>query len=389
MSRTTTLDDFEPYEDTEDQFASSVAGHHETEDDDAEQEIVASTLESARARYRYIPVENLPNDLPSSTSSAENEAWKNEVASCLQSYKAKRRKSLGDESLSFNFESTAGNHVFLRPEHEPEPEPEPTPAPVYQEPEPPAPFYAHNVATAPAYEPPTEPMEESTPYAQGNFFEPEMPAPKQAPETAKLIVFPRPPAMREVSRDELAEPVFDRPRILDAPEAVETVAVPLADITLRPEAPDDPCVPYIEPLLELPYRVAPTVQRVSAEAVDTLLVLVASGLFAIILGQMNAQVLMQDKKTMLGLLVVIPAAFWAIYKYVFFVFAGATPGMQMTRMHLVAFDGNFPSKNARRNRALSMLVSIFPFGLGLLWSFVDQERLCWHDRISRTYMTSH
>ena len=32
---------------------------------------------------------------------------------------------------------------------------------------------------------------------------------------------------------------------------------------------------------------------------------------------------------------------------------------------------------------------LLPLGLGLLWSLLDDDRLCWHDRISRMYQRSY
>jgi uncharacterized RDD family membrane protein YckC len=394
--QTITLADADEYEDTEQQFASSVAGLDRHDEEDEEQELATGSLAAARERYASLTpmTEHQPDLLSSQNISTEYskdpEAWRDEVASRLQSYKARRRRSMGESSMSFNFESTAGNHVFLRPENEPDAEQ----VVAHQEAEPAASYYNHS-ATAPAYEPPTyesqtETMDEPTPQTQASFeeFIPAVMKPLPVFETAKLIVFPRPPMMQDAPRNQLADPVFDKPRIVEAPEAVETVAVPLADITLQPQIPDDLCTPYIDQSPELPVIVAPIAQRVFAEILDTLLVLVAVGVFATILAKLNPEVMLTDKRTTLGLLLVVPAAFWSIYKYLFLVYTGLTPGMQMAHLRLVNFDGVHPHTNPRRYRAVSMLVSIFPLGLGLLWSFVDPDTLCWHDRISRTYMTS-
>lgn len=379
------LAEVDPYEDTEEQFASSVAGQAETEDDE-EQVIAGSTLAEARAKYESIrpATQQVLLSSPIASDMTEPDSWKNEVAHRLQNYKARRRRSLGDDSLSFNFESTAGNHVFLKPEFEPEPEPKvAVPAFADAEVEPDPSYNATSVATAHAYEDHAyeEPVPEPVPE--------EIVVPRKAvvPETAKLILFPRPPMMQEPRRDELADPVFDKPRIVEAPEVVEHVAIPLAGITLRPEVPEDPCTPYIEPALELPAQVAPVGQRVFAELLDTMLVMVAVGLFGMILLQSKAGAVVNDRHSLIELAILVPVIFWSFYKYLFFVYSGTTPGMQMGRLRLITFDGYQPSRTARRFRALSMLISIFPLGLGLLWSFVDNETLCWHDRISRTYMT--
>jgi uncharacterized RDD family membrane protein YckC len=397
-SRNVTFVDVDEYDPSEEQFASSVmTGPGTTQEQ--EQELASGTLASARARYGSIrPAE--PQGLPLPTYSTGSptlqnsvvpeDEWRNEVASRLQSYKARRRRGLGEETMSFNFESTAGNHVFLQPETDPY-------AAVQSEPDPAPNYYAANAcATEPVFEEirdqAGEPIDQPACETQSSFVQFSEPEPKRIPmlETAKLIFFPKPPVAQEMRNDELADPVFDTPRILDASEEVvnEAVAIPLADITLHPEEEEDRCVPYIEPMLELPFSVAPVSQRVFAEILDTLLVLLASGAFGVIVGKLNPDALSQEKHAFVGMVLLVPAIFWSIYKYMFLVHGGITLGMQMARLRLVYFDGETPRVGIRRFRALSMLVSIFPLGLGLLWSFVDPDRLCWHDRISRTYMTA-
>jgi len=377
------LAELEEYDPSEEQFASSLAGR---DHDDQVQELSSGTLLSARQRLpRELPdVEvSLPDpDLHLTSVAVAEESWRNEVSSRIQNYKARRRRSLGNESLSFNFESTAGNHVFLRPEREPEPEP---PAP---EADAIAAYYAHPYATAPAieqYVPVEEEIQIEGSVPEPQMFEPEPPPKPPVPETAKLIFFPKPPMMQEAPADQLAEPVFDVPRIMEATEAVETVAVPLADITLQPEAEEH--VPA-EPILDLPAPVAPVAQRIVAEAIDILFVLLATVVFAMIANRLGASSIAADKRALLELALTVPAAFWATYKYIFLVYSATTPGMSATRLRLADFDGGVPTARVRRYRALAMLVSAFPFGLGLMWSFVDPETLCWHDRISKTYVTA-
>jgi uncharacterized RDD family membrane protein YckC len=375
------LADVDVFEDTEEQFASSVAGMDEYEDEEQEQELSSGTLAAARERYAQLSPASMvsePMDQP--------ESWRDEVANRLQNYKARRKRSLGDESLSFNFESTAANHVFLRPEVSPEADIEP-------EAEIPPSYYAHNLATAPAFDGPvdeSESMDHISHETQGSFpqFETQAEEPKPAPETAKLILFPRASIPQEPPRNELADPVFDKPRIVEAADTMQTIAVPLADITLRPDDEDEFYIPYIENEQELPVTVALRAQRMFGELVDVLLVVVATGLFATVVSKIDPTLLGQDRKTTFALAVLIPAIFWWVYKYLFLVYHGATIGMQLARMQLVDLDGNYPTQGRRRSRALAMLVSIFPLGLGLMWSFVDQDQLCWHDRISRTYLIS-
>jgi hypothetical protein len=377
------LADVDEFEDTEEQFASSVAGmERQEEQDDREQELASGSLVSARQRHSA----QATQEEVAAPSAQDPESWRDEVASRLQNYKARRRRDLGDESLSFNFESTTANHVFLRPEVPPETDL----SSVSEETDTP-PYYAHNLATAPAYNEPEvpEPMDHTSPETQSSFPEFEQPVegPKPAPDTAKLIVFPRAPIPQEPPRDQLADPVFDKPRIVEATgEAMQTFAVPLADITLKPEISDDVYFPNLDEKPGLPVQVASRAQRLFGELVDVLLVIVATGLFATVISKIDPTLLGQDKKTMFALAVMVPSMFWSVYKYLFLVYHGSTVGMQLARMQLVELDGSYPTQGRRRSRALAMLVSIFPLGLGLMWSFVDEDELCWHDRISRTYL---
>jgi hypothetical protein len=75
-----------------------------------------------------------------------------------------------------------------------------------------------------------------------------------------------------------------------------------------------------------------------------------------------------------------------IYQYLFVVYSGGTPGMQAASMELTAFGGERVSRSGRKWRALGMVFSYFPLGLGLAWALVDEDGLCWHDRISRSYL---
>jgi hypothetical protein len=42
-----------------------------------------------------------------------------------------------------------------------------------------------------------------------------------------------------------------------------------------------------------------------------------------------------------------------------------------------------------RKRLLAQIVAALPLGLGLLWAVFDEEKLGWHDRISRMYQRSY
>ncbi len=78
-----------------------------------------------------------------------------------------------------------------------------------------------------------------------------------------------------------------------------------------------------------------------------------------------------------------------LYQLLFFTFSDATPGMRYARIALCTFTDENPTRAAMRRRIFATLLSAFPLGLGLLWAFIDEDTLGWHDRISRMYQRSY
>src|ERR1035437_6270412 len=87
--------------------------------------------------------------------------------------------------------------------------------------------------------------------------------------------------------------------------------------------------------------------------------------------------------------VVAGALLYLLYHALFFSFSQATPGMRCARIALCTFDDENPTRSAMRRRALAVLLSACPLGLGFLWATIDEDRLAWHDRISRIYQRSY
>ncbi len=79
--------------------------------------------------------------------------------------------------------------------------------------------------------------------------------------------------------------------------------------------------------------------------------------------------------------------FYSQYFALFTVFGGSTPGMMMRGLRVVRFDGGMPSSSQMIWRSFGYLLSAGACGLGFMWAAYDEERLCWHDRISQTYVT--
>src|SRR5262252_3848529 len=78
---------------------------------------------------------------------------------------------------------------------------------------------------------------------------------------------------------------------------------------------------------------------------------------------------------------------WSAYHYLFLVHAGKTLGMMAVRLRLRGLKGEAPQRKQRRLRVLSMYFSTLSLGMGLMWVFADVDGFCWHDRLSRTFLT--
>jgi uncharacterized RDD family membrane protein YckC len=64
-----------------------------------------------------------------------------------------------------------------------------------------------------------------------------------------------------------------------------------------------------------------------------------------------------------------------------------TVGMRCTGLRLIDFDGFPADRRARSLRAIGACLSFCAGGLGLLWALADEEKLAWHDHMSKTFPT--
>ncbi len=60
-------------------------------------------------------------------------------------------------------------------------------------------------------------------------------------------------------------------------------------------------------------------------------------------------------------------------------------GLQFSGLQLVNFDGRRPTRRQRFLRLAGGCVSLISVGIGLLWGLLDEERLTWHDYMSKTF----
>jgi uncharacterized RDD family membrane protein YckC len=173
---------------------------------------------------------------------------------------------------------------------------------------------------------------------------------------------------------------MDRPRILEVPELVLPPPA-LGGILIDPV--EEPARER-RPGFELPLQAAPMSRRLMAGATDSLLVILAFAVFAYIFFRVTA--IVPALRQAAGISAILLALFWAAYQYLLLVHTGTTPGLRLARLHLSRFDGAAVPRRIRRWRVLASILSGLSLALGYAWCFMDEDQLCWHDRITRTYM---
>jgi len=198
---------------------------------------------------------------------------------------------------------------------------------------------------------------------------------------AKIIEFPRfnfepvPPPP-----DQLAEPVSDGLRILEAPEIAPPPPA-LGGITIEPAQRQEF---EKRPGIDIPLQAASLSQRIFASVVDGAIVAFAAGTFGLIFWKITA--IRPPSMQTMGLAAGIPCLFWAIYQYLLIVYTGGTPGLRAARLELTKFDGSTTSRSLRRWRVIASYLSAASLGMGYIWVFLDEDVLCWHDRITHTFL---
>jgi uncharacterized RDD family membrane protein YckC len=255
--------------------------------------------------------------------------------------------------------------------------------------------------------------------------------PEQVPEpfapepSAKVIEFPRSAAIPVFHRSELADPVFDldRPRIVEAPEVLPPPPA-LGGMLMEPAQPEPA---GRQAGADFPLPSASIARRALAALVDGIVLGTALAAFTAIFIRLNPSLYpaldlglkpslnlvrgplltlarpmfagpmfagpMLAGPTLAGptfaaALAAVTLLFWVAYEFLFVVYTGSTPGLRAARLRLAAFDGSPLNRRSRRWRVLASFLSASSAGLGYFWCFLDQDGLCWHDRITRTHVRS-
>jgi uncharacterized RDD family membrane protein YckC len=286
-------------------------------------------------------------------SRADQEHWRQEVISRVRQHRARRRRFDPNASMELDFPAEAPLTISTALA-------EPPPAEEIA-------FYTADLASLPG---------NVTHHVARNVTR---------LQPRKVIHFPRHAALD--LEMELAAPVSEVPRILDAPEAEQMELLPsFADIRLE-EAPRED---RLHEALELPGEPAPLRQRLGSGLVDAAIVAAALAVFTAPFAATIASLAEAAPHVRPALVCAVAAGatLWLLFQYLFLVYGKRTPGMSAAHLELLTFDDRQPSFLARCSRAFGATLSGLSLGLGFAWALVDEHTLGWHDRISQTYLRS-
>lgn len=299
----------------------------------------------------------------------EDAAWRNELSARLNRYRARRKAPPPRyPSLKLPFEAMEGPARSLVPESS-------NVSPVES---------GSGHAMAPDSSPSANMATAARPQQLEAVIEkPHELRPAAARSSAKIIEFPGfnwgPPPPPP---DQLAEPVVDRPRILEVPEVTPTPPA-LGGITIEPAHQESP---ERRPGIDIPLQSAGLGRRLAAAFLDGVIVALASALFGFIFFKIAA--VRPPQMQLLALAAGIPCLFWAAYQYLMIVYSATTPGLRLVGLGLSRFDGTPANRSVRRWRVLVAWLSAASLGMGYAWAFLDEDVLCWHDRITQTHLST-
>ena len=223
------------------------------------------------------------------------------------------------------------------------------------------------------------------------------------PIAPNIIEFPRPLVASRKARPRLAEGplredyepepqlrIFEveSEQIEHTAEVAEPAMAPeWQSLQLGAEKAPAPVLPLDAQIdLTLPPEAAPLELRLMAFAMDGCCIAAAVLGFSAVVAALAAPQMHNLPLPLLGAtLAAVLFLIFLLYQLLFFSLNEATPGMRYARIGLCTFSDSYPSRKAMRRRIVAQLLAACPLGLGLLWALLDDDRLGWHDRISRMY----
>lgn len=141
----------------------------------------------------------------------------------------------------------------------------------------------------------------------------------------------------------------------------------------------------LDPRTEPIYPVASLQVRRRAGIIDATILALAS--LAIFSGFIALGGRFEIGKMQLVICVATVGLLAAQYFTLFTVLGGTTPGMMISGLRLVTFEGDAPTPVHLIWRSIGYQISAGTAFLGYLWALWDEDALTWHDRISQTYIT--
>jgi len=230
---------------------------------------------------------------------------------------------------------------------------------------------------------------------------PEFARQEAMPLAANLIEFPRQLVASRKVRPRLAEgPLLaeaearaeSQLRIFEAapsqlPAVVETALPDWSTMVLGAHVATPVEAPAGQVSLNMLPQAAEIGLRLMAGLVDGCAVLAAAVVFVAVFA-MTAHAMPMGKTLAIDGVVLV-GVLAALYQALFFTLSDATPGMRYARIGLCSFSDENPTRSAMRKRALAMMLSAAPLGLGFLWAWLDEDGLGWHDRIAHMYQRSY
>ncbi len=266
---------------------------------------------------------------------------------------------------------------------------------------------SHPASPEPSREP--LPLDGFAPQAEDSCEQPEAlemplsaddlsPVEPDLPIHANLIEFPRELVATRRRRPLRAEgPFADQNRLSIFEVDPATLPIQLAAPDLTPawgkpgwssieleDQPEDDSEPHGSQASQLGLQLAPTARRFTAALVDG----------ALIAGAITGAAMLAAAKighplpAKVAEISVVSAFLLAslLYQAFFLAMAEASPGMKCAGISLCTFDGYSPTCAQTRLRLGALLLSVLPLGLGVAWALFDDDHLCWHDRLSKTYL---
>jgi uncharacterized RDD family membrane protein YckC len=127
-------------------------------------------------------------------------------------------------------------------------------------------------------------------------------------------------------------------------------------------------------------------ERRLAAVIDSACLLFAYGAFLALFGALGGEFTVS--KLSGAVCIATFAIVYLQYFALFTIFGGTTPGMMLRGLQVVSFTGEPPTPHQMLLRSAGYVLSAGTFFMGFLWSMWDEDALTWHDRISRTYLSS-